>query len=303
MSYPVKTWEQYEDMLRSAGERRLASTDEAEFLIEIGLVTVGGALTETGQAYFDAAFINRDERAVVLALQIALRDYPPAQAISQRLFGVPRVDKSIVDSVLRNVGLGRDLTDRKLGTLLITLDRAEVIRYVRSKGELTVLVPPLDHGQVPSTVFVSRETPFSNVMWLGRVLKQCEGHIYWLDKHFQPVGLEALADVADGNRISEIRVLSLRLPDNSSSKAVRAYRALKIELANRGIAFEWRFVDSAIVRDSHDRWIIGSDSAYNVPDVGTVMSGNKSEMSASKSAERLNADFEGYWSQGQEVCD
>jgi len=215
---------------------------------------------------------------------------------------VPHVDKATVDSVLRNVGLGVDLTDRKLGTLLTLLDRAEVIRYVRSKGVLNVLLPPMDNGQVPSTVFVSRETPFSNVMWLGRVLKQCEGHIYWIDKHFQPAGLETLADVADGNRISEIRVISLKLPDNSTPKAMKAYRSLKTELSNRGISLEWRFVDSSVVRDSHDRWVIGSTSAYNVPDVGAVMSGNKSEMSRSESAGRLNADFENYWSQGTEVA-
>jgi len=301
LAYPVNTWEQYEVVLRAAGERRLTSAEDAEFLIALGLLTDAATLTPTGQAYFDAAFIDRDERSVVLAIQTALREYAPTQAILQRLYGVPHVDKSIVDSVLRNVGLGADLTDRKLGTLLTLLDRAEVIRYVRSKGELSVLLPPMDNGQVPSTIFVSRETPFSNVMWLGRVLKQCEGHIFWIDKHFQPAGLEALADIADGNRISEIRVLSLKLPDNSTPKAMKAYRSLKTELANRGITLEWRFVDSSVVRDSHDRWVIGANSAYNVPDVGTVMSGNKSEMAKSDSSARLKADFETYWAQGQEV--
>ncbi len=302
MAYPVKTWEQYEAVIRAAGERRTVEPADAEFIVDIGLLAPTGGLTPAGQAYFDAAFIDRDEPSTVLALQAALRDYPPTQAILQRLFGVPRVDKTIVDSVLRNVGLGADLTDRKLGTLLVLLDRADVIRYVRSKGEVTVLLPPMDNGQVPTTIFVSRETPFSNVMWLGRVLRQSEGHIYWLDKHFMPAGLEALADVADGNRISEIRVLSLRLTDNSTPKALKAYRALKVELANRGISFEWRFVDSTVVRDSHDRWIIGDNSAYNVPDVGTVMSGNKSEMSKSESTTRLNADFEAYWAQGTEAA-
>lgn len=302
MSYPVKPWEQYEAQLRAAGERRVVDAVDAEFLVELGLLEPTGLLTTSGQAYFDAAFINKDEASLVLVMQIAFRDYRPAEAISQRLFGVPNVDKSTVDSVLRNVGLDADLTDRKLGTLLAVLARFEVIRYVRSKGEVVVLIPPLDSGQVPSTIFVSRETPFSNVMWLGRVLKQCNGHIYWLDKHFQLAGLEALADVADGNQIKEIRVLSLKLSDNSTPKVIKSYRALKSELAHRRIGFEWRFIDSALVRDSHDRWIIGADSAYNVPDVGTVMSGNKSEMSASGSATRLNTDFQGYWSSGVEVA-
>lgn len=278
MTHPVKTWEQYEVILRARGERRLAVVTDANFLVDDGLLTDMATLTPTGQAYFHAAFIDRDERSIVFALQTALREYPPTQAIMQRLFGLPPFAKSIVDSVLRNAGLGDDLTDRILGTLLTLLDQAEVILFVRSKGELSVLVPPMDNGQVPSTVFVSRETLFSNVMWLGRVLKQCEGHTFWIDKHFQSAGLEALADVADGNRISEIRVIPLRLPDNSTPKAMKAHPSLKAELSNRGVALEWRFVDSSVVRDSHDRCIIGANSAYNVPDLGTVMSGNKSEM-------------------------
>ena len=60
-------------------------------------------------------------------------------------------------------------------------------------------------------------------------------------------------------------------------------------------------MDSTVVRDSHDRWIIGDSSAYNVPDVGTVMSGNKSEMSKSDRATRLNSDFDAYWAQGKEA--
>ncbi len=296
MGYPVKPWEQYEVQLRSAGERRLSDGSDADFLLELGLLNSESRLTELGQAYFEGAFVNKDETTLVVVMQTALRDYRPAEALSQRLFGVPNVDKTVVESVLRNVGLGADLTDRKLGTLLVLLDRFEVIRYVRNKGDVTVLIPPLSGGQVPSTIFLSRETPFSNVMWLGRVLKQCSGHIFWLDKHFQPAGLEALADVADGNQISEVRILSLKLLDNSTPKAMKAYRALRNELLQRGIELEWRFIDSTLVRDAHDRWIIGATSAYNVPDVGTVMSGNKSEMSASGSAERLNTDFEDYWS-------
>lgn len=271
-----------------------------EFLIELGLHDTGGGLTKLGQAYFEASFINKDAALATSIIQSAFSSYPPAEALTQKLYGVPNVDKSTVNSVLRNLGLGLDLTDRKLGTLLVMLARFEVIRYTRSKGEIAVLIPPLKDGQVPATIFVSRETPFSNVMWLGRVLKQCTGHIYWLDKHFKAAGLEAIADIADGNRIKEVRILSLQLPDNSTTKILKSYQSLKSELSHRGIALEWRFIDSTVIRDSHDRWIIGSDTAYNVPDVGTVMSGNKSEMSASNNDARLNGDFNLYWANGAE---
>lgn len=301
MTYPVKSWDQYEAQLRAAGEYRSSSTADAEFLIELGLLGVDGVLTKLGQAYFEASFINKDAVSVTLVMQSAFRSYVPAEAISQKLFGVRGVDKATVNSTLRNAGLGSGLTDRNLGTLLVILARFEVISYTRGKGEIVVLIPPLDAGQTPGTIFISRDTPFSNVMWLGRVLKQCKEHIYWLDKHFKAAGLEALADVADGNQIQDIRILSLQLPDNSTPKIRKSYQSLKAELAYRGISLEWRYIESTMVRDTHDRWIIGSNSAYNVPDVGTIMSGNKSEMSASDNAMRLNEDFSAYWDEGVEV--
>ncbi len=294
MMYPSKAWEQYERIFKDVGENRGRASDDAEFLRELGLVTED-RLSVDGQSYFDARFVLRDEAATIAAMQPVLMRYRPAMAISQRLYGVPHVDKVTVETVLRNVGMGEGLTDRKLGSLLSLLARFGIISYVKSQGEIVALQAPLEAGQVPPVVFISRETPFSNIMWLTRVLRECRGHIYWLDKHFQVGGLEAIADACDGNRLSEVRVLSLKLPANSTGKVMKSYKALKKELLIKEIALEWRFIDSSHVRDSHDRWIIGSDTARNVPDVGTVMSGNKSEISMSSSVDRLNSDFLAYW--------
>ena len=83
---------------------------------------------------------------------------------------------------------------------------------------------------------------------------------------------------------------------------MKAYQALKQELLAKKIQLEWRFVDSTVVRDTHDRWIIGASSARNVPDVGTIMSGNKSEISASDSSVRLQTDFLKYWDDAVEAA-
>jgi hypothetical protein len=300
--YPKSSWSTYDMTLKMIGERRSVEFEVAEFLVEIGLVDSSLKLTDSGQSYFNARFIRQDNDEGVDIIQQLLLGYEPVMAMSQRLYGVPNVDKSIVGTLFRNVGLGEGLTDRNLGTLLAILSNFGVITYAKNKGEVVVLHPPLEAGTVPSTIFVSRETPFSNVMWLTRVLRECDEYIYWLDKHFQPAGLEALADASDGNRIKEVKILSLQLPANSSAKVTKAYQALKKELLQKGIQLEWRFIASSLVRDTHDRWVIGAISARNVPDVGTIMSGNKSEMSSSNNAERLSSDFLGYWKSGVEVA-
>lgn len=301
-TYPSSSWDSYEATIRNIGERRPVDFKADSFLSEIGIVDDGGALTVAGQMYFHERFVRRDEDAATLIVQALLLNTLPALALCQRLYGVPRVDRTVVESVLRNVGLGDGLTDRNLGTLLAVLAKFGVVSYVKNRGEVAILHPPMETGQVPSTVLISRETPFSNVMWLTRVLRECSDYIYWLDKHFQAAGFEAIADAADGNRINEIRILSLKLPTNSSPRVLKAYQALKQELLARKIQLEWRFVDSTVVRDIHDRWIIGASSARNVPDVGTIMSGNKSEISASDSSVRLQTDFLKYWDDAVEAA-
>jgi hypothetical protein len=301
LPYPNNSWEYYDQALKQLGDKRPVEMADFDFLVDLELVLPSADLTSSGQAYFDSRFIDKDSVATLLVMQAALTQHRPVLAVVQRLFGVPKVNKSVVDSLLHNIGLADGLTDRKLGSLLGILAKFEVISYVKSRGEIVVLHAPLESGHIPSNIFISRDTPFSNVMWLTRVLLECKEHIYWLDKHFQSRGFEAIADAADGNRVTEIRILSLSLPNNSTPKSINAYKALKVELLAKKIAFEWRTVDSSVVRDTHDRWIIGIDNATNVPDVGTIFSGNKSEMSTSSSATRLNNDFLNYWALGSEM--
>jgi hypothetical protein len=88
-----------------------------------------------------------------------------------------------------------------------------------------------------------------------------------------------------------VRILSLELDGNSSSRVRKKYLALQQELSGKDIT-------STLVRETHDRWVIGDSTARNLPDVGTIFSGNHSEISKSDHAERLNKTFEGYWLQG-----
>ncbi|GIF78364.1 hypothetical protein [Asanoa siamensis] len=291
--YPTKAWVNYEAILKSIGEKRAVADSDSRFLSAIGLVDGDGSLTESGTKYFTAKFVQRDEDSARAALQAILIDYPAVGVICQFLSGVPNADKGNAESILRNQGMGDGLTDRSLGSLLTLMSTTGVIRY--SKGTIEVLIHPAQMETVPASVFVSRATPFGNRAWLRRILRECDGFIYWLDKHFLPIALENLWEVADGRQIAEIRIISLKLQQNSGRKALRDYHDLVAELAHKSISIEWRAIDSKLIRDTHDRWIIGSSTARNVPDVGTIYSGNHSELNRSDQAVELRALFEGYW--------
>lgn len=299
--FPDRPWDSYENALKVIGERRIEAIfgNGAEFLRELGLVESGqsATLTDTGRDYFSLRFIRNDKAESDALLRRVVSAYPPVAAVCQLLDGVPSASRGAVETVLRSQGFGDGLDDRRLGSLLALMHRAGVVKYVKSKGTVTVLVHPSRMPAPGPSVFISPQTPYSNKIWLRRILEECEGFIYWLDKHFLPVGLEPLWEAADGNRISDIRILSLQLPGNEGRRARRSYRDLAAELNHRNINLEWRMIDSRLIKDTHDRWIIGASSARNVPDVGTIFSGNHSELNRSDQHEELATLFVSYWDQ------
>jgi hypothetical protein len=299
---PTRGWDSYEQTLKLIGERQPARDVEAVFFLsELGLALGAGRLTDQGQEYFRQRFIRGNMEASAVVLQRAVIRYPPAAAICQLLEGVPGARREVVETVLRSQGFADHLSDRSLGSLLALMHRSGVVKYVKNRGLVTVLIHLARAPEPPPSVFISPQTPYSNKIWLRRILEECEGFIYWLDKHFLPIGFEPLWEASDGSRISEIRILSLKLPENEGRRALRSYRDLVTELGQRHIQLEWRTIDSRLVKGTHDRWIIGTSSARNVPDVGTVFSGNHSELNYSDQCKALKSIFEDYWTQATPV--
>jgi hypothetical protein len=212
------------------------------------------------------------------------------------LAGVGGADRERAETVLRSQGFGEGLSSRKVGSLLMLLNFAGLIRY--SKPAIEVLRSPSKTERLPPSVFVAPDRLFGNRVWLRRTLEECEGYIRWFDKHFTPAGLEIIWEAVDGERVSLVRILSLAMPDNTSKPTRKRYQALVRELAAKGVEFEWRVIDSRQVRDTHDRWLIGADSARNVPNLNAILSGQHSELNESGQHDELLKLFEGYWDLG-----
>jgi hypothetical protein len=293
---PSRGWQAYQEVIRGLGEYRSGlDTEHLEFLESLGLVGAGH-LTEPGEHYFRLKFIEQNEEAAVGVLRHQiLTTCPEAGAICQMLANRPRVARGVAETVLRSQGYGEELTDRRLGSLLALLDHTSVIAYARRQGCFRVLTPPLTQPELPSSIFIAPDTPWSNRQWLHRLLSDCRGRVLWLDKHFLPEGLDFLGAAVNGADVTDVRVLSLALPENETRRAKRSYRDLARELQSRTTTFEWRFIDNANVRDTHDRWIMSDRGAWNVPNLNAILSGQHSELTTSTNTAELRKMFEAVW--------
>ena len=304
---PSKSWPSYEQVILSIGEHRVKVTrdtaDDNRFLGALGFVsaTTPPALTLLGHKYFHARFIDEDLAAAgAILLEQLLEVYAPAQLITQVLANRPSVPRSTAETVLRSQGVVAAISDRQLGSLLALMHSAGAIEYSKHLGTFRVLATPLLNADLPSSIFVSKETPWSNRRWLHRLIAESYDHIYWLDKHWLPAGIDIIGEAADGSRLNTIRILSLELPENATRAAKRSYRDLGHELKQRGIDFEWRFLESQKFRGTHDRWIVSRGRAWNVPNLNAILSGQNSELIRSANESDLREVFESAWSAAPE---
>lgn len=305
---PTHPWSQIKPHIKSIGEGEHLTPfdlgDDYEFLIGIGVIdeTNTGELTNLGKALFEASFIRRDAIEEEKIIRSMLLEFPPTQAIQQYLWGIKDVNIDQVLTVLKTTGFWIFEEKRLLTHFLDLLNLGKIIKYDRKNRKISVLVTP-DQTKIPRSIYIEPERPYGNVYWAKRVLAECEGFIYWFDKHFMKDAFDWVYSIADANKINEIRILSLNLGEqNLNKQAKKDYKRLKEELIKKKISLEWRTIDSDKVKDIHDRWVIG-DKSYirNLPDVNTILSGKRSEMMVSDNYFEVLSSFRNYWSLGSEI--
>jgi len=306
---PMRPWSTLEKIICAIGERKVDRLPEGvkkydaaylgpdtTFLQQLGFVRdlPYPKLTDIGERYFELQFIKNEFEEAKLILREQLSGFPPAELIIQLLWGVPGASKSNVHSLLSSHETLYGVNEDTLGTFLTMLHHAGVVSYNRRTGHVQVLLNPTVEA-TPRNVFIAPETPYSNIIWLRRVLGECRKFIYWLDKHFYKIGLEHIWEVADGTKVQDIRILSLQLQDNLNQAAKNEYNRLKQELARKGISLEWRIAESQKIKDTHDRWIIGENYARNVPNINAIHSGQRSELNLSNNYNEVLEAFLYYW--------
>lgn len=300
---PCSNWKKLLPYIKLAGEGESVSQssigDDYAFLCDVGIMsdTDTGILTTEGDSIFRSIFIRRDGKERGILRDLLLR-FPPTIALQQSLWGVKDIQVAQVLTVLKATGFWQYDSMEPLTHFLDLLNHAEIISYSKKHKQVRVLVSP-DTETVPANVFIDPSRPFSNIIWIKRILAECEGYIYWFDKHFEKEALDWLWAIADANRIKEIKILSLDLGEvNLNTQARKTYKRFQTELSNKGIQVQWATIDNKLVRDSHDRWIIGDKGyARNIPNVNAISSGQRSEMNLSDNHAKVLSAFLNYWSQ------
>lgn len=300
-------WKKIIPHIQHAGENGAVSdyklVDDYQFWVSIGVFEKGdsGKLSSTGKILFETFCIRCDNNEKEI-LQSLLLNFPPTIAIQQYLWGVENIMVSQVLSVLKTTGFWSGQSTEPPTHFLEFLNYVGVIKYDRKNRKVKIILSP-DTPSVPKSIFVDPTRPFSNIVWIKKILNECEGFIYWIDKHFQKEALEWLWAIADANKIKKIKILSLDMGDqNLSRSSKRYYKRFKEELANKGIEVTWATIDSTLIRDTHDRWIIGENKYLrNVPNVNAISSGQKSEMNYSENYDDAIATFDEYWNKSEEI--
>ncbi len=304
---PQNNWKKILPYIQAAGENgsidRHDLGDDYSFWEELGVFEkfATGELSEIGKAIFESLYIRRDGQETEMIKHLLL-SFPPTIALQQYLWGVPNVNVDQTLTVLKTTGFWFYDSREPLTHFLDLLNYAGVISYNKKNRAVKILISP-DTSRAPRNIFIDPSRPFSNILWIKRVLSECEGTIFWLDKHFQKEGLEWLWSIADAEKIKEIRILSLDMGDvNLRSDARKYFKRFKQEMDAKGIKASWITIDSKQIRDAHDRWIL-DEVGYlrNIPNVNAISSGQRSEMNLSENYDDARNAFEEYCSKGVEI--
>ncbi len=304
---PQNNWKKILPYIRAAGEDGSINGhelgDDFAFWRRLGVFDhdTSGELSETGRAIFESLYIRRDGAETEI-LKHLLLSFPPTIAIQQYLWGVADVSVDQVLTVLKTTGFWFYDSKEPLTHFLDFLNYAGVITYHKKTRAVKILISP-DTPKAPRNIFIDPARPFSNILWIKRVLGECKESVFWLDKHFQKEGLEWLWSVADAEKIKEIRILSLDMGNvNLGSDARKYFKRFKQEMVSKGIKSAWATIDSKQIRDTHDRWILdGVGYLRNVPNVNAISSGQRSEMNLSKNYDDARNTFDEYWLKGTEI--
>jgi len=300
---PTNDWPEIKKSFKLLGEKEgHPDPEDLVFLECLGLIKAK-ELTSQGKNLFDSIFIRPDiteEKKILRKLLLAQKQ---TMVMQQYFWGMKAVSLEQVRSALKIANSCAGVTQKSFTHFLGLLNYCDIIIYNRKKKTVKILASPSDNKSLPSSVFISPDRPFTNISSIKKVLGDCEGYIYWFDKHFQKEALEWICEVADAGKIKEIKILSLDLGQaNLNSNARKMFGRLKAELAQKEINLSWATIESEKVKDVHDRWIIGQNHYLrNIPDVNSICSGKNSELNLSQNYDEVIKIFCRYWKESKEI--
>lgn len=264
-----------------------------QFLYELEFTDDKG-LSSIGKRYFQARHVYNDEKDALAILVQQVKKQPATQAICQLLWGRKNVKRRNIYNLLASERLIDvfEVSEEKLGAFLMLLNLCGIVVYSKQTGDVQV-IHNVKGEEVPLApdIFISKDTPYGNVINLRRILRSCNSYIYWIDKHFSTKGLEPLWEEADANKISTIKILAGKNENIPTLKS--AYERFEQEMTIKGINSELRVIcDSSTFAEMHDRWIIAKNLCYNVPPINSIYQNQSAELKETTN----RPPFDKWWS-------
>jgi len=305
---PIASWNKFEHIIHSIGMKKYDEVSSKyskkeldnilDFLRVIKFIK-NKSLTDLGSDYFHAKHIVNEENLAEKILIEAIKKYELTQVICQILWGRPDLYRTNLFKLLvfKNYVNPIELSEQDIGSFLMILNKFKIISYNKRSSEIKILFNPRTSTTFSLTKFLSPETPYSNLRNLWEILRECKKYIYWFDKHFSAKGLEPLHDEADGNKISEIRILT-GFTQNINNRMYRDFNRFNSEMATKRINCELRvIIDKQLLNKIHDRWIISDNLCYNVPPINSIYQGQYSELTITN----IRPPYEEWWKHGLDI--
>lgn len=274
-----------------------ADHEELGLLAELGLLKADQTLNADGRSFDDAWWVYDDKESAEAVMKKALLSLPETQTILQSLHGRGQVPAAGVVHYLARHKLADADEAKPVRVFLALLSKAGIVAYSNKLQTVRTTVPiPDDGGPDPVVRVIDPDRPYSNVRHLREVLRACRDHIWWTEPHFSPKLLEALADEADAERISEIRILTgAEKRDDLRKRGAEEFRRFQKEMEALGIAAEWRIMGGK--RDKHDRFVLERSRSWNMPPINTLLKGDYSEISETPN----RPPFSDWWADGTDL--
>lgn len=241
------------------------------------------ALSELGKELFEIAYIYPDEVTLSNCISQFLLQNPVVNLICQSFYGRGRVNVEQLCTLLNYHGVGScEIIHSDVVSLLTLLNKYGIAVYDK-KNRVFYIKLAGDFVEPISQYYITPDTPYSNIYNMRKVIRSCQGDIYWIDKHFRKEGFEMLIDGLPYQGVRSITIISGI--DNLTASAKTDYINLQTELLQRQISLSWRTINNSTFK-WHDRWLIADNQCHNIPPVLAIIRGQRADILLTK--ERLD---------------
>ena len=146
------------------------------------------------------------------------------------------------------------------------------------------------------TYLISPDTPEENKKHFRTIFSQCQDYIYWNDRYIDEESIEYLLAGITTEKIKEIKLLFSMFSKSIDDDFKKFFETSRNQLSQKGINCTFHVITSHNLHaEMHDRFVLGSNIAWNAPSVGQIKNNQLSEITESPNHDKLVHDFEKYW--------